>query len=448
LIRRIARKYKTFRQMTGQDRPVWARYHLKSRFIWARHRLKRNVVRPGIYGVYLAIYLAPGLVLAAAGFRFMPNSVAVRKGLGDLLRVPASYMMAIKAGFLPRRRWVMLAPGKQVANFAILDYWRRHFIVIQSDWLCLALAPFTQMPVVSERQHAGVGNWRIRKYGRVLRHQQAFHEIGRAYAEKFGNSKVLELSPEHEEAGWKNLSRFGVPRDAWWVVIHAREAGYHKDPAHKDFDQTFRNGDIRTYKAAVEHIVERGGWVIRVGDPGMSHLPKMERVIDYVHTDMFCDWMDLFLSARCRFMLGTSSGVNWLPWLFGHPVAMVNYICIGFDPDADSSQSLYILKHHWSEREQRLLSFTEVMRSPLKKAQSDRLFAAHHVRVVDNTPEEVLDLAKEMFEVLDGKAAYTEEDERRQQRFVELRHEGEPFPAPTLVRVGREFLRKYDGSLH
>ena len=434
MIRRIARKYKTFRQMTWRGRFVWARYHFRFG-MW--YPTKRIIGRPGY-----TVWPVAGLVLAAAGFRFLPFDVARKGGLGNLLHLPAYYLQAIKVGYKPRRRWVMLAPSKQVANMAVLDYWRRHFIVVQSDWLCRALAPLTWTPVVSDGQAYFWPHWRMKKDGHLLRERQASYEVTRQFEQRFGTSKVLELSPEHEEAGWKNLARFGVPKDAWWVVIHAREAGYLKDPSHQDSDQSHRNADIRSYILAVEHVIGRGGWVIRVGDPGMSPFPKMERVIDYVHTDMFCDWMDLFLSARCRFMLGTSSGAALFPWVFGRPLAMVNFILLGIDPDPDSRLTRYILKHHWSESEQRLLSIAEVMRSPLKKVGSDRTFAAHGVRLVDNTPEEILDLTKEMFEVLDGKAAYTEEDERRQQRFVELRNEGEPFPSPTLTRVGRDFLRK------
>ena len=432
MIKLAVRKSRTFKRMSWKERSRWA-----------LSRGKEATARLGIY----VFYLVPGLVFAAARFRFLPNHIVTKGSFGNLLLVPSYYVKAISIGYLPRRRWIMLAPIRQVPSGAILEYWRRHFIIISSDWLCRALSPFASTPIVSEGRYRWQ-NWRFTKEGRLLRQRQASYEVVRAYEEKFGTSKVLELSLEHEEAGRKNLSRLGVPREAWWVVIHAREAGYVKDPFHVDSDKTFRNGDIRSYLSAVKHILERGGWVIRVGDSGMSHFPKMGRVIDYVHTDVYCDWMDLFLSARCRFMLGTSSGPNTLPGLFGRPVAMVNVIPYGGDPNPDSSAALFIVKHCWSAPEQRLLSFTEVMRSPFKKAQSDRVYASHGVRLVDNTPEEILDLTKEMFEVLDGKVVYTEEDVRRQQKFVELRNEGEQFPAPTLTRVGREFLRKYDRLLH
>ncbi len=410
---------------------------------WALPRLRKTVTRAGTY----AVYLVPGMVLAAAGFRFMPDDVARKGGLGNLLHLPAYYLQAIRVGYKPRCRWIVLAPRKQVANLAALDYWRLHFIVIQSDWMCRALAPVSWMSVVSDGQRPWP-NWRIKREGRLLRNRQMSYEITKAYEERFGTTKVLELSPEHGEAGRENLVRFGVPRDAWWVAIHAREAGYVRDPSHRDSDQTNRNADIRTYIPAVEHIIEQGGWVIRMGDPAMSHFPKMERVIDYVHTDMFCDWMDLFLTARCRFMLGTSSGPNLLPWVFGRPVAMVNYTSPGVYADPDSSSAIYIFKPHWSDREQRLLSFVEILQSPLAFMWSDRTIATHGVRLLDNSPDEILDLTKEMFEVLGGKAVYTGEDERRRQRFDELRNARHRFPSPTLTRLGRDFLEKYDRLLY
>ena len=54
--------------------------------------------------------------------------------------------------------------------------------------------------------------------------------------------------------------------------------------------------------------MERGAWCLRMGDPSMRPMPRAPRVIDYAHSAIRSDWMDVFLCARCRFFIGNTSG--------------------------------------------------------------------------------------------------------------------------------------------
>ena len=58
-----------------------------------------------------------------------------------------------------------------------------------------------------------------------------------------------------------------------------------------------------------------GGWVIRIGDSNLSPLPALANFFDYCRSEMRADWMDIFLLANCRFMLGTNSGPCFVPAL-------------------------------------------------------------------------------------------------------------------------------------
>ena len=151
----------------------------------------------------------------------------------------------------------------------------------------------------------------------------------------------------------------------------------------------------------------------------------------------------------CTFQLTavSSSGPNCLPGLFGLAVAMVDYTPLGIDPDPDSGRAIYIPKSHYSTRERRLLTFAEVLDSGLGRVWDDRVYFQHNVQLLENDPDEILDVVKEMFQRLDGVVEYTEADEHRQGRFVELRHLEDECPAPTLTRVGRDYLMKYENLL-
>jgi hypothetical protein len=65
---------------------------------------------------------------------------------------------------------------------------------------------------------------------------------------------------------------------------------------------------------------------------------------------------------------------------------------------------------------------------------------ARGLRAVDNTPEEIREIVREMLDRLDGQARYSEEDELRQASFRALadRHGLVGFPD-----IGRDFLRRH-----
>ena len=64
--------------------------------------------------------------------------------------------------------------------------------------------------------------------------------------------------------------------------------------------------------------------MIRIGDTSIQPLPAMPNVFDYTVSRAKSDWMDVFLLAASRFMIGTSSGPAGVSYVFGVPIAMSN----------------------------------------------------------------------------------------------------------------------------
>ena len=424
LLNVLSRKLATFRRMSTLEKRAWLVFHAQ--------RLGR-VLR---VTVYAPVYLAPGLILAAMGFRFLPVPNRWR-GFGDLIEVPAQYVRAEASGVIGRHRRVLLAPSGKTSNRALIHQWRAHFTVIENPVSVFLLLPFTWLPGIGY----GLWNWQAWKTrgvdGKQLRGGLAMLQADAMYDEKHGSLKVLDLPPDLATTGRDRLTRLGVKKDDWWVTLHVRERGYHQDD-----DNQHRNGDVSTYYPAMRAIADRGGWVIRVGDPSMRPLPPMDHVIDYVHTDAYCDWMDLFLAAHCRFMLGVSSGPCTLPVLYGKPMVCTNLAPVG--PLPTTKNSLVIPKLHWLDREGRFMRTSEVLQSRLAVAYYQDMFEKTGVVVTDNTSEEITSVTTEMIDILEGSIKYSEEDERHQSEF---RKQWLPNITPDLWggrnRVGRAFLRNH-----
>ena len=133
----------------------------------------------------------------------------------------------------------------------------------------------------------------------------------------------IVLSDDHRERGMTALKELGVPCDAWYVTLHARQAGY-RDRGSQGED--YRNVEIATYEMAIKEITREGGWVIRMGDSSMPPLREMSQVVDYANHPLRCDWLDVFFGATCKFCVATSSGYYVIPRAFGVPVLLTNFL--------------------------------------------------------------------------------------------------------------------------
>jgi putative glycosyltransferase (TIGR04372 family) len=345
---------------------------------------------------------------------------------------------------LEKKKWIFLTNTKEAPNSALVEYWRSSFTIINSRLLSFVLQPLTFIPFSAG--HAKLYPlWEVvidePSGPRTVRFEQATNEVNRRYEARYGNQSVITLTDEHQAAGQRALRNLGIPPGSWWVTLHVREYATKTDAS-----EYYRNADIRGHFKAMEYIVRQGGWVIRVGDPSMTPLPKLDGVVDWVHTDAYADWMDLFLNANCRFQLGSDSGANLLPILFGRPLVAVNWELTLGQLLPDSSSMLFIQKMLRDARDGRLLPFSEVYEKRLGHGfitGGDKGYKRLDLELVDNTPDEILEITKEMFERLNGTARYTAEDECLQEEYLFLYMRERPQPYRALSRVGREFLRRH-----
>jgi putative glycosyltransferase (TIGR04372 family) len=212
-----------------------------------------------------------------------------------------------------------------------------------------------------------------------------------------GRPPLLTFPPETDERGWRALRGVGVPPGAWFVAMHVRAGAWKRH--HLGLHQVL-NAEIATYLPAIAEVTRRGGWVIRMGDATMPPLPPMPNVIDYCHSDLRADWMDVFLAARCRFMLGTSSGPAYLAPLYGVPSVLTNWW-----PPAQRpwhAMDLFVPKMQQHIEDGRYLTLRETLAEPYSYCHSvDYLAETQKVRVVDNDPDVICAAVAEMLDRLD-----------------------------------------------
>ena len=239
---------------------------------------------------------------------------------------------------------------------------------------------------------------------------------------------LFTVRDEHRSAGWEQLKKAGIPDASWFVGFHVREPGFAGDPFPSP-----RNASLENFLPAMQEVVSRGGWVIRIGDKGMKPLPAMPGVIDYAHSDFKSDWMDIFLLAQCRFFVGTPSGPAQVPHLFGVPTVYTNWI-----PMADYPYHANALLIHKTHRDSNTGSKIPYSGFISLRTDYNNINARNNIAVEENTAEEIREVVVEMLDRLDGKQPPpSPEDERRQARFralAEMKERGRPL-------LGRAFLQ-------
>ena len=346
--------------------------------------------------------------------------------MGHLAGEPECF---IKEGVLGMRapfKGVLVTTRREAANPHLLDYWKPHLAVIEHPALVFLLRPLLSSWLVRypvEKYFCG-------EYGGTA--------VPRIQKEHIGRPPVLSLSEADRERGQAVLKTLGMPDDAWFVCVHARESGAVGVKAM----QSIRDVDVRNYYLAIEEVVRRGGWVLRMGAPQQRPMPPMEHVIDYALSPAKSDWMDVFLCASCRFFLGSNSGLSHLASVFGVPCVHANIAgpvstILPYAPD-----SIAIPKLFWSLEQGRLLSFKEIFASPLANWRMDDRFAEAGIRPEENAPEDIRDVVIEMFDRLAGKLVYSDADEKAQNAFKALMTPSH-FSYGAVSRVGRDFLRKH-----
>lgn len=316
----------------------------------------------------------------------------------------------------------VLVPGK-VANACLLSYVKDYFAVTAKEEFeesTGARISLLEEPLLMMRSMEG---WRYFYDGCV--------DIERRW-EAQGRGALLRLRDDDVEYGRVRLAQAGMPGDAWFVALHVREA-----PTGE-----IRNADVLDYLPAIREVTSRGGWVVRMGNPTMTPLPRMDNVIDYAHSAVQSDRVDVYLVAGCRFFIGTNSGPAYAPGLFGVPVLQTNLVPLLYA--APSSHDIVLPVMFRSRGDGRLIPLRDLLTSALAHAEYPVSHRGRTVEIVPNRAADLVDGVREMFDGLGHRDNGARVLSRRQEQVLALCNE---LKLCYRTPVGDRFLQQHPGLL-
>ncbi len=294
-----------------------------------------------------------------------------------------------------------------------------------------------EMPIIENRLFSGVIKssffQRSPFYEDITLGFNWYHELNNL-------PRVLRFTDKEEEYGAQELKKMGIGPDDWFVCFHNRDSVY-LDRVHgfKDWSyHDYRDCKVSNFIPAMEYIASLGGYALRMG----QHMgEKLEvnnnpRIIDYA-SGYRSDFMDIYLSSHCKFFVGNTAGLILVPEISDIPVVITNTVPIEYT--ALRQKDLFILKKIRKISDGSYLTFGEIFERRIGDWLFSWMFKNEGLEVIENGPEEILAVVKEMNLILDGKYKYTDEDSRLQESywsFIKPHHHCYGCPA----RVGKDFL--------
>lgn len=344
------------------------------------------------------------------------------------------YLCERDAGInVPKQRYVdLFYMGGPICNQQLASMWRRVLHV----WPSWVLGPISRI----NRMIIGGA---VHEIGNNTQDDRDVHNLYEQFPPH------LEFTIEEEKKGCEELNKLGIPNNASYICFHARNPQYLKKVYPKtDFSyHDFLDADIKNFIPAGAELCRRGNFLVRigavVGEPLEITHPM---IIDYAWNHR-SDFLDIYLGSKCKFYLLSPTGIYAVPSLFRRPLAFVNMVPVEYIVSWGQN-NLSIFKRYWLIKENRFMSFREILNSGSGQFLSTEQYEQLGIELIENTPEEITELAIEMDERLNGTWQTTGEDEELQRRFWEIfptdavdAYQGHPLHGEIRARFGAHFLR-------
>lgn len=375
------------------------------------------------------LLLPISIFLHLLGFRRLMIRI---EHIGHLAAEFDTFVKAKQLGLLPKKRYFyfVLAPKKIVSNMHLLNYWRCQTFIITNFLACAFLKILTKHYFM---------RYDISSYISGFFGTQDIYRINKLWDKR---PPVLTLTIDDENWAKNSLAAMGISAHQWFVCLHVRESGFLP---HNELIQSHRNASIANMTSAIREIVSRGGIVVRMGDKSMTPLPCMTGVIDYAHHPLKSEQMDIVLCAKAKFFLGCTSGLSFVSMIFGVPIAQANMVPVA--ALSVRQNDISIPKLLWNETEHRYLNFNEILSSAIGDFYFTQQYKKSAIRVEENTHEDILALAVEMLDKLEGRFIESEEDKKLHADYISLFKPGH-YSYGAMSRVCIGFLRRYKHLLN
>lgn len=235
-----------------------------------------------------------------------------------------------------------------------------------------------------------------------------------AYEIQLGKNEV-KLSQKLEQEGIEKAKKLGI--EDTFVCLHVRDKGVTKDWLNKN-ESGIREADIESYIKMSEMLQKKQITTIRMGKFEERRVIA-DSIVDYPfigHDDL----LDFYLLSKCKFTVGTNSGLSAVAPFMGKPLLYTNNVAfVGLLESMPYTQyDRYIPKKCYSIKKKKYLNLKEIL-----DMDNFCMIYATNYRVngivwEDNTEEEIAEAVMEMNSRIDGTWIETDEEKRCMEKYT------------------------------
>ena len=199
------------------------------------------------------------------------------------------------------------------------------------------------------------------------------------------------------------------------------------------------------YFSSAQTLIKSGYQVLRMGQIVENSLPQSENpgIIDYAK-NFRSEFGDVWLLTNCKFAIsGNGTDFYWISVAMNKPVVLTDLP----SPQKTSygANDLFLPLLAWSRSAEKLLPFSWLIEN--REWATNRHHIEGDIEIVKNSAEEITEVVLEMNQRLDGTWIETDEDVELQNRFKKLRANVPKWQVQESVRIGADFLRRYQHLL-
>lgn len=251
----------------------------------------------------------------------------------------------------------------------------------------------------------------------------------------------LGFTQAEESRGNHLLLSMGIPPGEPFICFAMRDKSYLERTQQRGEHfwryHDYRDADIDNCHLMAEWLASKGVWVLRMGAVvEKSFQSGCHRIIDYANLYR-SDFGDIYLLGHCKYFVGDTAGLFWPAGILGVPVALTNLVPITHLYPVPGS--MVMPKKYRRSVDGSLISYSEVVEKGYDGFLMGQQYDEAGIDLVENTPEEILGMVKEMNARIDGTWISTAEDEELHQRFWSVFPKGHPSHG-CPVRIPIDFL--------
>ena len=231
---------------------------------------------------------------------------------------------------------------------------------------------------------------------------------------KMSDSDIMKSKKLLEQIGWR-----GEP----FICLLSRDNAYldYLDNLAGQFNQdrsyhSYRNSDIETYRLAINHLLDKGYWVFRMGTITERKLEiSHKNYLDYSYFEKKCDLLDIYLFSNCTGLISTSTGIDGLSQAYGIPTLIVNGLPLGLA--ATFFNTIWVPKNLTWKNNNKSLTVKEYIENCFEET-SD--YIASGINVIALSEKQILNAVMELVDRLEGRHQIDKKEIQLQENFLKL----------------------------